>query len=82
MFAPEMGLGEDSATGSAVAGFAGAIAWFDGLAEGPTAYVIEQGIEMGRPSKIRLEIDGKAGVIHAARIGGHAVRVAEGTLLA
>lgn len=82
MFAPEMGLGEDPATGSAVAGFAGAIAWFDGLAEGPTAYVIEQGIEMGRPSKIRLEIDGKAGTIHAARIGGHAVKVAEGTLLA
>ena len=37
---------------------------------------------MGRPSTIRLEITGKGGEIHAARIGGHAVKVAEGTLLA
>lgn len=80
MFAPEMGLGEDPATGSAVATFSGVIADFDGLADGPTAFMIEQGIEMGRPSKIRLEIDAKGGAMHAARIGGHAVKVAEGTL--
>lgn len=82
MFAPEMGLGEDPATGSAVANFSGVIAHFDGLAEGPSAFLIEQGMEMGRPSKIRLEIDAKSGAMHAARIGGHAVKVAEGTLLA
>ncbi|MFZ2100614.1 MAG: PhzF family phenazine biosynthesis protein [Oricola sp.] len=81
MFAPEMGLAEDPATGSAAANFAGVIAHFDGLADGPTAYLIEQGLEMGRPSAIRLEITGKAGAIHAARIGGHAVKIAEGTLL-
>ena len=80
MFAPGMGLPEDPATGSAVANFAGVIAHFDGLAEGPSAFLIEQGVEMGRPSQIRLEIDGRGGAIHAARIGGHAVRVAEGTL--
>lgn len=81
MFAPQMGVAEDPATGSAVAAFAGVIAHFDGLAEGPNAYLIEQGVEMGRPSQIRLEIDGRAGAIHAARIGGHAIRVAEGKLL-
>jgi len=80
MFAPEMGLGEDPATGSAVANFSGVIAHFDGLADGPTAFLVEQGMEMGRPSKIRLEIDAKGGAMHAARIGGHAVKVAEGTL--
>jgi len=80
MFAPEMGLGEDPATGSAVANFSGVIAHFDGLADGPTAFLIEQGMEMGRPSKIRLEIDAKGGAMHAARIGGHAVKVAEGKL--
>lgn len=80
MFAPEMGLGEDPATGGAVAVFSGAIAHFDGLADGPNAFLIEQGVEMGRPSQIRLEMDARAGAFHAARIGGHAVRVAEGTL--
>ena len=80
MFAPHMGVAEDPATGSAIAAFAGVITHFDGLADGPNAFLIEQGVEMGRPSQIRLEIDGKAGAIHAARIGGHAVRVADGTL--
>lgn len=80
MFAPGAGVPEDPATGSAVAAFAGAIAHFDGLADGPSAFLIEQGVEMGRPSQIRLEIDGRQGAIHAARIGGHAVRVAEGAL--
>ena len=80
MFAPHMGIAEDPATGSAVACFSGVIAHFDGLADGPNAFLIEQGMEMGRPSKIRLEIDAKGGAIHAARIGGHAVKVAEGTI--
>ncbi|WP_193176616.1 PhzF family phenazine biosynthesis protein [Oricola nitratireducens] len=82
MLAPGAGVPEDPATGSAAANFSGVIAHFDGVADGPTAYLIEQGLEMGRPSTIRLEITGKGGEIHAARIGGHAVKVAEGTLLA
>ena len=73
--------GEDPATGSAVASMAGLIAHFDGLAEGPNAWWIEQGIEMGRPSRIRLEVTGRGGRIAAARIGGHAVRVAQGSLM-
>ncbi|QKV17282.1 PhzF family phenazine biosynthesis protein [Oricola thermophila] len=80
MFAPEMGVSEDPATGSAVANFSGVIARFDGLDDGPTAFMIEQGIEMGRPSRIRLEIDARGGEMQAARIGGHAVKVAEGML--
>lgn len=80
MLAPGAGVPEDPATGSAAANFAGVIAHFDGVADGPTVYTIEQGLEMGRPSKIRLEITGRAGAIHAARIGGHAVKVADGTL--
>jgi trans-2,3-dihydro-3-hydroxyanthranilate isomerase len=37
---------------------------------------------MGRPSKIRLELDVERDRLIAARIGGHAVKVAEGTLFA
>ena len=81
MFGGHHGITEDPATGSAAAAFAGAIHLFDGLAEGPNAYWIEQGVEMGRPSRIRLEITGRNGAIDAARIGGHAVKIAEGRLL-
>ncbi|MGP2493121.1 PhzF family phenazine biosynthesis protein [Mesorhizobium sp. PUT5] len=71
---------EDPATGSAAAAFAGAIMHFDQPREGAARYWIEQGLEMGRPSRIRLELDIAGGNLAAARVGGHAVKVAEGTL--
>ncbi len=73
---------EDPATGSAAAAFAGAIMQFDKPTDGVSRFWIEQGIEMGRPSKIRLELDVAGGNLVAARIGGHAVRVAEGAIFA
>ena len=73
---------EDPATGSAAAAFAGAIMQFDRPTDGVSRFWIEQGIEMGRPSRIRLELDVSGGNLVAARIGGHAVRVAEGVILA
>lgn len=81
MFAPWDGISEDPATGSAAAAFSGAILHFDAPREGSHRFWIEQGVEMGRPSRIRLEIDVEGASMKAARIGGHAVRVAEGTLL-
>lgn len=80
MFAPWDGIAEDPATGSAAAAIAGAIAHFDEPGTGLNAYVIEQGIEMGRPSFIHLEIDMRGGAIAGGRIGGHAVRVAAGRI--
>ncbi len=80
MFAPASGIAEDPATGSAVAAFVGAVAGFDALRPGEHRLVIEQGVEMGRPSRIVLEIDIEGGAVHASRIGGDAVLVAEGTL--
>ncbi|MCT8992016.1 PhzF family phenazine biosynthesis protein [Chelativorans sp. SCAU2101] len=80
MFAPGDGIAEDPATGSAAAAFAGAILSHDAPVDGEHGYWIEQGIEMGRPSRIRLEIDVASGAITAGRIGGSAVKVAEGKL--
>lgn len=80
MFAGHVGIPEDPATGSAVATLAGAIMRFDQLVDGTTECWIEQGIEMGRPSNIRLELDVEQGALTAARIGGHAVKVGEGVL--
>jgi trans-2,3-dihydro-3-hydroxyanthranilate isomerase len=82
MFVPGNPSYEDPATGSAAAAFAGAIMQFDAPTEGPSRFWIEQGVEMGRSSRIRLEIDVADGRMAAARIGGNAVKVAEGTLYA
>jgi len=80
MFAPHEGIVEDPATGSAAAAFAGQVMQFDRPLDGRHQLWIEQGVEMGRPSRIRLEIDVEDGVAAGARIGGHAVKVAEGRL--
>jgi trans-2,3-dihydro-3-hydroxyanthranilate isomerase len=82
MLAPHEGIPEDPATGSAAAAFAGAVLRFDAPPDSSVPLLIEQGLEMGRPSKMRLELDIERGKLAAARIGGHAVKVAEGTLFA
>ena len=61
MFVPGKPSYEDPATGSAAAAFAGAIMHFDRPVDGSQRYWIEQGIEMGRPSRIRLELEVKGG---------------------
>lgn len=80
MFAPRLGLIEDPATGSAVAALAALLAERDGLADGDLTVVIEQGLEMGRPSLITLGLEMDGGRLIAASVGGAAVVVAEGTL--
>ena len=76
---PVSGFGEDPATGSAVAAFAGAIARFDDLAPGEHILASSRAIEMGRPSIIELgmTIEGVALDLgdHRRR---HAVIVGEG----
>ncbi|MGY6249025.1 PhzF family phenazine biosynthesis protein [Bosea thiooxidans] len=81
MFAPNLGLMEDPATGSAAAAFAGAIMAYEKPADGDHRFVIEQGYEMGRPSQIALEMSLRNGTLASARIGGSAVVVSEGVLL-
>ncbi|WP_310619128.1 PhzF family phenazine biosynthesis protein [Flexibacterium corallicola] len=71
---------EDAATGSAAAAFAGTIARFDEPLDGTHRFTVEQGLEMGRPSIIDLEIDMEKGQIRAQRIGGNAVIVGRGQL--
>ncbi|MEL6287358.1 MAG: PhzF family phenazine biosynthesis protein [Pseudomonadota bacterium] len=80
MFAPNHGISEDPATGSAVASFAGAIMRFDTPTVGTHDYLIEQGYEMGRPSVLHLGLDVESATLKTARIAGHAVRVSEGLL--
>jgi trans-2,3-dihydro-3-hydroxyanthranilate isomerase len=80
MFAPELGVPEDPATGSAAAAFAGVIHRFDTPPDGTHKKIIEQGFEMGRPSQISLSLHITRGKLETVRIGGSAVRVSEGIL--
>jgi trans-2,3-dihydro-3-hydroxyanthranilate isomerase len=80
VFAPDTGVAEDPATGSAAVGLAGVIQRFDALPDGLHKRQIEQGYEMGRPSTIVLSLEVQHGKLHTVRIGGHAVRVAEGRI--
>ena len=80
MFAPEQGITEDPATGSAAAAFGGALAVEAAPRDGTLRWQLAQGVEMGRPSLLLIEADKRAGAVTAVRVGGHAVRVSEGLL--
>ena len=82
MFAPEFGILEDPATGSA-AGPLGGYLVRHGLVCGDAArhIVNMQGVAMGRPSRIHIEITERGGEIQLVRVGGEAVLIARGELL-
>jgi trans-2,3-dihydro-3-hydroxyanthranilate isomerase len=81
MFAPGLGVPEDPATGSA-AGALGAYLVRHGVVapkNGEAQIAFEQGIEIGRPSRIDVRVLTDAGGgITSVRVGGAAVRVISG----
>jgi trans-2,3-dihydro-3-hydroxyanthranilate isomerase len=93
MFAPGMGIVEDAATGSA-AGPLGVYLVRHGVSKpdkpdaagqavgqtGDTRITLEQGVEMGRTSRIAIDVVGDATAISDVRVGGEAVIIAEGEL--
>jgi trans-2,3-dihydro-3-hydroxyanthranilate isomerase len=81
MFAPSFGIPEDPATGSA-SGCLGAYLVKNRVVPASRLVRIEseQGLEMGRPSRIVIEVETKDREILAVRVGGGAVVVGEGTL--
>jgi trans-2,3-dihydro-3-hydroxyanthranilate isomerase len=80
MFAPAFGVDEDPATGGAAAAFAGYLARRDNLTNGTARWVIEQGIEMGRPSRMEVEADAAYAAVTAVRVAGASVIISEGHL--
>jgi trans-2,3-dihydro-3-hydroxyanthranilate isomerase len=81
MFAPAIGILEDPATGSAN-GAMGAYLVHNGLVEvGPlTEIIVEQGYEIGRPSRILVQVESDDDAIKTVKVGGQVVMVVEGTL--
>jgi len=77
MFAPDMGMAEDPATGSAAGPLAahlarhGIVAWGDEI-------LISQGAEIGRPSTLFARAEGSAEAITLVEVGGSAIVVGRG----
>ncbi len=80
MFAPEAGILEDPATGSAHGPLGGYLAIHEVLGQGDIQFVSEQGCELGRPSELRVEIQKKGDQISKVLVGGMCVPIGEGML--
>ena len=80
MFAPDLGVAEDPATGSAAVALAGALALEAPEPDADLRWTLHQGVEMGRPSQLYAEASKRGGRVVAVRVGGYAVRVTEGRM--
>lgn len=80
MFAPTLGIMEDPATGAAAAALPAVLAEIAGEPPQACVLAIEQGVEMGRKSRIRVDVEVSDTGFRAIRIGGDAVKVASGHL--
>jgi len=82
VFIPHFGVPEDIVTGSVHSPMglwlaeAGALR----LAEGRAAFTGEQGDTVGRPGRLRVEVEGAGGAAPRVRVGGSAVTVLSGSL--
>ncbi len=79
MFAPLFGVPEDPATGSAAGPF-GSYLVKNGFSDGSTL-VLEQGYEMGRPSILKVLINGDRNTITGVRVSGDVVMVSTGKMI-
>ena len=77
MFAYERSIWEDPATGAA-SGPLGAYLVRYGIASDPGNIISEQGLEMGRPSFVHIQIDVWGDEITSARVGGQCHYMGEG----
>ena len=82
MFAPEFGIIEDPATGSA-SGPLGCYLVRHGVVTGDAAQrmISLQGVAMGRSSCIHIQVDGSRDSISRVRVGGESVLVGRGEML-
>lgn len=80
MFAPQHGIPEDPATGSANVALIGLLARLRPEADLDLSKTIAQGVEMGRPSLLQAEAEKRGGVVTMTYIGGRCVPVMSGSI--
>lgn len=78
-FAPDVGVSEDPATGSAAGALGAYLAHSQSLPHDNGKFIVEQGIEIGRPSTIHVQtLQGVGGLV--VKVGGNVVDVIEGEI--
>lgn len=80
MFAPLSGNFEDPATGSASAALGAYLTALEPAVDGDFRITIEQGVEMGRPSEILLDLRKSGGQVQEVKVTGHCAPVMRGVL--
>ncbi len=81
MFAPDIGIDEDPATGGASGPLGCYLVRHKVVRpEKAEAMISLQGVKMGRPSHVHISIGVDNGKIKSVRVGGEAVLAGEGTL--
>ena len=81
MFAPEFGVPEDPATGSAAGPLGAYLVKYGVVKAEPTAQIVnEQGFEMGRPSFLHVRITRAGDDIATVQVGGETVFVGAGEI--
>jgi trans-2,3-dihydro-3-hydroxyanthranilate isomerase len=81
MFSPTAGIPEDPATGSASAILAAQLAASGALTGTEDRFVLHQGVEMGRPSRIHLTVQQEGERLARVLIRGSAVPVSSGRIV-
>ena len=80
MFSPLLGIEEDPATGSAALAMAGVLGERLVQREGTFTWLIDQGVAMGRPSRLEAIAEKRDGRVVRIMVGGATVIGAEGTI--
>jgi len=81
MFAPGIGVTEDPATGGASGPLGSYLVRYGVVSGGPSVNITsEQGIEMGRPSFIKITIERDGEAVTGVRVGGQCHYMGEGFL--
>jgi trans-2,3-dihydro-3-hydroxyanthranilate isomerase len=80
MFAGDIGSPEDPATGSAALALGAQLVAKGAFPDGRSTFTIDQGVEIGRPSRLTVTCDVVAGEAEQLQVSGSAVLVSEGTV--
>lgn len=80
MFAGDIGTPEDPATGSAALALGALLVARGECPDGVTTFTVEQGMHMGRASRLEVTCDVASGITQSLQVSGGAVLIAEGRL--
>ena len=83
LFAPVLGIPEDTATGSASGPLGASLLKYNAVSANTESRLVSlQGVRMGRPSHIHIVLSSRDGVLEEVQVGGEAVVVGEGKIRA